>query len=110
MEVYVCAIVFVCLFVCCLYVCALNGEWWKLCTLISTAVMKETTWTPLSCKNADEKSNSVALQANLIYETTMHDNYYNVTTWPMKTVTTYPMVVFLLEIPVHQKPLHRRRY
>ena len=58
----------------------------------------------------DEKSNSVAFQANLM-KITMYDNY-NVTTWPMKTVTTYPMVVlfFLLEVPVHQKPLHTRRY
>ena len=28
---------------------------------------------------------------------------YNVTPYPMKIVTTYPKVVFLLEIPVHQK-------
>ena len=29
---------------------------------------------------------------------------FNVTTWPMKIVTTYPMVVFLLEIPVNKNP------
>ena len=33
----------------------------------------------------------------------MYDSY-NVTTCPMNIVTTYPMVVFLLEMLVHQKP------
>ena len=31
---------------------------------------------------------------------------YNVTTYPMKIVTTYPKVVFLLEVPVNQTPMH----
>ena len=29
---------------------------------------------------------------------------YNVTTYPMKTVTTYPKMVVLLEVPVNQTP------
>ena len=34
---------------------------------------------------------------------------YNVTTYHMKIVTTYPKVVFLLEVPVNQTPMHIRQ-
>ena len=45
----------------------------------------DTVYFRLKC---NEKSNSVAFQANIIFEKiTMYDNY-NVTTWPMKTITT----------------------
>ena len=57
----------------------------------------------------NDKSGSVAFQANLysiFYP--MYCNY-NVTTYPMKIVTTYPKVVFLLEVPVNQTPMHTRQ-
>ena len=54
----------------------------------------------------DEKSNLVAFQANLI---PMYNDSSNVTTCPMKIVISYPMVVYSLYIPAHQKPLHTRQ-
>ena len=99
--IYACAIVFVRLLFCS-FLRAFNSKCrWNLCTLISTAVMKETIWTPLSCKlhrfgiflSKTWWKESFGCISSQSY--TLH---HNVTTYPMKIVTTYPMVVFLAHL------------
>ena len=70
-----CVCLFVCLFVYCFFVCPHVKCRWKLCTLISTAVMKETIWTYLlKCidmvyfwAQLDEKSDSIAFKPTLYH-------------------------------------------
>ena len=60
--------------------------------------------------NLDEKSDSVAFQANFVWQLQSMYNSYNIYNLPHEIVTTYPMVIFLLEIPVHQNSLHTRQF